>query len=511
MLGPLVGEAARRFGEQPAFVSVVDPTRALSYLELDRLSDEVAAGLARRGVREGDRIALVLPPAVEYPVLYLAAAKLGAMTAGLNARLPAPQQSRLLELLRPRLVVTEGAAPAGPWEPVSVSTAQGPPLAALRVPDGAPPPLRPDPDRPVAVVFTSGTTGLPKGAVFTNRQIAAVTGVDVGDTWGGGGRSIASTSFAHVGPMTKLAGSLRRGGTTYIAPRWRADDALDLVGRLGVSSIGGIPTQIALMLASPRLAATDLSSVRLLLVGGAPATASLLRSARQEFGAPVCVRYSCTEAGVGCGTRPEDPPSCAESSVGRPQPGVSLAVRDADGSPRGVGEVGQVLLRSDAVMSGYLDDPEATAAAFTADGYVRTGDLGWVDEEGLLHLVGRSKEMYIRGGYNVYPVEVEAALAELPAVRDVAVVPIPDAVMGEVGVAVVVPDPTRPRARLEDLRAHGGASLPWYALPDRLLFAEQLPLTPGDKIDRAALLRLVEESSSLTDMSGSPSSGRTPA
>src|SRR5581483_10147782 len=190
------------------------------------------------------------------------------------------------------------------------------------------------------------------------------------------------------------------------------------------------------------------------LIGGGPATPALVRAARERLGVPVCTRYSCTEAGIGLGTHPSDPPEDAEATVGRPQPGVELAVRDADGTAVPVGEIGEVLLRSSAMMSGYWEDPEATAEVFTADGFVRTGDLGFLDEVGRLHLVGRSSERYVRGGYNVSPVAVEAVLATHPAVREVAVVPAPDDVMGEVGVAVVV---ANARVSLDDLRAFAAA------------------------------------------------------
>ncbi|MCJ7437747.1 MAG: fatty acid--CoA ligase family protein, partial [Acidimicrobiia bacterium] len=151
------------------------------------------------------------------------------------------------------------------------------------------------------------------------------------------------------------------------------------------------------------------------------------------------------------------------------------------------GEVGSVCLRSPAVMTGYWGDPEGTRAAFTADGFVRTGDLGWVDDRGRLRLVGRSKEMYVRGGYNVYPVEVEGVLSTHPGVAAVAVAPRPDPVMGEIGVACVVPrDPAHPPT-LQALRAHGAEQLAPYKLPEELCLLDSLPLTAAEKVDRNAL------------------------
>ena len=199
------------------------------------------------------------------------------------------------------------------------------------------------------------------------------------------------------------------------------------------------------------------------------------------------MRYACTEAGIGVGTAFDDPPEDAEETVGRAHAGVDLSVRDDDGRRLPPGEVGEVSLRSPAVMAHYHRDPAATAAAFWPDGAVRTGDLGFLDERGRLHLVGRAKEMYVRGGYNVYPMEVEAVLAGHPAVADVAVVPLPDEVMGEIGTAVVVaPEGTSPPT-LDELRDFAAGRLAHHKLPEAVVVLDALPLTPMEKVDRRAL------------------------
>jgi acyl-CoA synthetase (AMP-forming)/AMP-acid ligase II len=227
-------------------------------------------------------------------------------------------------------------------------------------------------------------------------------------------------------------------------------------------------------------------------MGGGPATPALVRESRERFHAPVAVRYSSTEVGIGVGTAFTDPPEDAEETVGRALPGVELAVLDAGDRPVAAGEVGEVCLRSAAVMSGYWRDPEATAAVFTRDGFVRTGDLGWLDDRGRLHLAGRSKEMYVRGGYNVYPMEVEGVLAGHPDVAAVAVAPRPDPVMGEVGVAVVVPRrPDRPPT-LDGLRKFAAGRLAAYKLPEAMELVDALPLTAMEKLDRRALGTLLD-------------------
>jgi acyl-CoA synthetase (AMP-forming)/AMP-acid ligase II len=473
-----IAEASRRFSDRTAYVT--PRGWSLSYADVDRISDEVAVGLATRGVTAGDVVGLILPAGPEYLLTYAAVSKLGAVTAGVNDRLSERERDAIIDLAGPRLVVTTDDAPAADSNDAV--------LAGLRVRGEAPPVLADDPDRPVAIIFTSGTTGLPKGALYCTRQLAFITQTDVGDTWDGGGRSFSGTSFAHLGFMTKLAGNLRRGGTTFIMERWRARPALELLASERMTTVAGVPTQLALMLRDPQFDDFDLSSVQYIIAGGGPITPGLAEEARSRFGAKLATRYSCTEAGIGLGTAFDDPDEDAIISVGRPHAIVELALRGVEGEPVGGAEIGEVCLRSPAMMSGYWRDPEQTAAAFTSDGFVRTGDLGWVDDRGRLRLVGRSKEMYVRGGYNVYPVEIESVLSTHPEVAAVAVVPRADAVMGEIGVAAVVPrDPQRPPA-LEDLRSFAAPHIAAYKLPEAVHVVDALPLTVGEKVDRRALV-----------------------
>lgn len=429
-------------------------------------------GLARRGVQEGDVVGLAMGPEVAYVIAYLAAAKMGAICAGVNDRLSPSDRAGILEVAAAKIVLSDASE-----------------CVELEVAGEAPGQLSGDTNRAVAIVFTSGTTGVPRGALFRNRQLAAITATDVGENWGSGGRNFNGTPFAHLGFMTKLPGHLRRGGTTFLLDRWRADAALDLVATHQMTSIGGVPTQLAMMISSPRFDELDLSCLRAIITGGGPLTPGLASEIRSRFGAALATRYSCTEAGLGCGTALDDPHEDAVISVGRPLPGVEIQLVDK------VGEVGEVCLRSAAVMSEYWRDPTATAAAFTSDGFVRTGDLGWLDDLGRLRLVGRAKEMYVRGGENVYPVEVEAALSTHPDIAAIAVVPRGDRVMGEIGVAVIVPVTGAGAPTLEDLRRFGRGKLSGYKLPEAMLVVTELPLTPNEKIDRGVLRSIVDPAS----------------
>ena len=486
MLPATTREAARRFGERTAYIT--DDGWTLTYAQLDAISDQVACGLAERGVGESDVVALVLPSGPEYLVAYLAAAKLGAITAGVNDRLAPGERAAVLDLASPRVALAApDLAPTG-HDAITVTRA---PDAETLLEDlrgtGELPALADDPERPVAIIFTSGTTGTPRGALYCNRQLDFITRTDVGDSWDGGTRSFTGTSFAHLGFMTKLAGNLRRGGTSFIMTRWRAFDALALVERERMVTVAGVPTQLALMLRHPECDGFDLTSVHYLVVGGGPVTPGLAEEARARFDARLATRYSCTEAGIGLGTAFDDPDEDAVVSVGRPHASVELAVLDDHERRVPDGDVGEVCLRSPAVMSGYWRDPDATRAAFTSAGFIRTGDLGWIDAEGRLRLVGRSKEMYVRGGYNVYPVEVESVLSTHPDIAAVAVVPRHDAMMAEIGVAFVVPRVTGTPPTLESLRTHAARSVAPYKLPDDMRVVDALPLTAMEKIDRRAL------------------------
>ena len=476
MLQQVANEAARRFGAAAALVTL--DGAEVSFDDLDRRSDAFAAALVRRGLGEGDVVGLTLPTAPEYVVAYLGAAKVGAITAGVNPRLADAERDRMMEL----------AAPAISFDTVD----------AIRATEGegdnSPPPNLPeDPDRPVAIVFTSGTTGMPKGAVFTNRQLAAIVQLDTGGVWGAGGQSVASTSLAHVGFMTKLPWYLMSGGARYLLDRWDAETSLRLVAEHRMTNIGGVPTQVALMMRVPTFDEYDLSCVQSIVLGGGPAPVPLQREAAERFNAPVSVRYSSTETGgCGCGTALEDPIG-EEYGVGKPRGSITVAVRDDDGRDLPTGEVGEICVHSPSMMAGYYRNHDATAAVFCADGAVRTGDLGWLDDHGRLHLSGRSKEMYVRGGYNVYPAEVESVLLDHPSVGAVAVVASPDDVMGEKGTAVVVVRDGAAPPALADLREFAAARVASYKLPDAVRVVDALPLTAMDKVDRRALEQLLAQ------------------
>jgi acyl-CoA synthetase (AMP-forming)/AMP-acid ligase II len=474
-----------------------NPRRALTFGQWDRAADGVAGLLADRGVTRGSVVCLILPSSLDYMVCFAAATRLGAVTSGINPRLGGHEVRSILDRTRPAVTVIDDGAepPDGPAGTV-MHRAEVVPAFAGPAPSSWP---NLEPTDPVAVVWTSGTTGLPKGAVFDHRRMAAVAaGTDVLSE--PGDRRLSPLPFAHVGSMTRTWDEAVNGVTTVITPTpWKAADCISVMAEERITVGQGVPTQWALMLSEPALDTAELSSLRLIGTGASRVPAELVAALGDRFAVPVVVRYTSTEASLGTGTVPGDPDEVVTTTVGRPVAGVSLAIVDEDGSEVGAGEVGRVRIRSGAVMLGYWGGPPtgpgidgvvfdvaATRSVLDDDGWLTTGDFGFADTGGNLHLVGRANEMYIRGGYNVYPAEVESVLSAHPAVAQVAVVGTPDPVLGEIGVAFVVPTPGAD-VSLTELRSWAAGSLADYKSPDRLAVVESLPVTSMMKVDKRAL------------------------
>jgi acyl-CoA synthetase (AMP-forming)/AMP-acid ligase II len=477
------------------------PRTALTFGAWDRAADGVAGLLGEHGVGRGTVVCLLLPSSIDYMVCYAAAIRLGAITSGINLRLGAAEVTSILERTRPAVTIVDDGVelPDGPSGHVLTRARC---LAAV---DGDVPTAFPHlaPSDPVAVVWTSGTTGLPKGAVFDHDSLRAVA--EAADVLSeAGDRRLSPLPFAHVGSMTRVWDESANGVTTVITPTpWKATDAVLIMAAERITVAQGVPTQWALVLARPELNGADLSALRVAGTGASRVPAELVAAMREALGVPVVVRYTSTEASLGTGTVPGDPDEAVATSVGRPVPGVEIRLAGDDGAAVPDGEVGRVRLRSDAVMRGYWGGPPtgpgadglvfdraATDSVLAEDGWLTTGDFGYLDADGRLHLVGRANELYIRGGYNVYPAEVEAALGDHPGLDQVAVVGAPDPVLGEIGVAFVVatagtePDPAE---LLAELRIKAAQTLADYKAPDRVVVVDSLPLTSMMKVDKRVL------------------------
>ncbi|TMK41607.1 MAG: long-chain fatty acid--CoA ligase [Actinobacteria bacterium] len=481
----LMRDTAQAHPEREAFV---DGGRRLTFAAWDRAADGLAATLAEAGVGRGDVVCLMLPSSADYAVCYQAAMRLGAITSGINPRLGPSEVSSIIARTRPKLTVlpTDREPPPGAGRLLTRDELEE---ACGR--DPIRPRPRIDGSEAVAIVWTSGTTGEPKGAVFGHANLKACA-VGAGDLSRPGDRRLSPLPFAHVGYMTKPWDELANVITTIIVPTpWKAGEALRLIEEEAVTVAQGVPTQWSLMLADPRFEATDVSSLRVAGTGASTVPPELVREMRRRLRCPVVVAYASTEAAITTRSRIGDPDEVVSGTVGRASEGVEveLADADADADADGTrGEVGRVRCRSAAVMLGYWGDPARTAEVLDADSWLTTGDLGRFDDAGNLVLVGRKSEMYIRGGYNVYPAEVEGVLGEHPGVDKVAVVGLPDPVLGQIGAAYVVPAPGA-TPQLDDLRAWCRRRLADYKAPDRLELLTELPLTSMLKVDKQALLR----------------------
>jgi acyl-CoA synthetase (AMP-forming)/AMP-acid ligase II len=492
-------EAAQVNGDLEAYVEPrrpdVRPRHSMTFGEWDRAADGVAGLLAEWGIQKGDVVCLMLPSSIDYAVIYAALLRLGAITSGINPRLGPREVESIIRRTSPVLFVREHDATELALDQ-AVRLVELADLMAGRT--GDPPASFPSLSEhdPVAVVWTS--------ALFDHANLAAVArGTDVlGQP---GDRRLSPHPFAHVGYMTRAWDEVAHAVTTVISPTpWRADETVRILVEEAISVAQAVPTQWALMMACQEFHQADLSAIRLAATGAARMPSSDVTALRTRLGVPVVVRYTSTESSLGTGTTLTSSDDEVATTVGRPVPGVELRIVDDDGVPVAPGTVGRVHLRSGAAMRGYwgggpgrgralndLIDVTATAEVRSADGWITTGDFGLQDARGNLQLVGRAHERYIRGGYNVYPAEVEEVLATHPSVGRVAVVGAADPVLGEIGVAIVVASGDDP-PELESLRTHCIQQLSDYKAPDALVMVDEIPLTPMMKVDPRQLAPLAE-------------------
>jgi acyl-CoA synthetase (AMP-forming)/AMP-acid ligase II len=476
--------AAVSHGDHDAYV---EGRQRISFADWVGAAMAVAASLADRGVGRGDVVALRLPSSIDYAVSYAAIACLGAVATGINTRLGPQEVNAILERAGPALLIDDTSL-EGPGVPDSI-----PVMSRREVEDAATSrarcdlAARPSPADPAVIIWTSGTTGTPKGAWFDHRNLAAAV-LSAGVMSRPFDRRIVGTPFPHAGYMAKLWDQLAWGSTIVISPTpWTADDMLRLMVEERITVAGGVPTQWAKLLEHPGLDDADVSDLRLCLVAAAPASPELVERVTGRLGCPMIVRYAMTESPSITGTEPGDPAEVLFRTVGRPQVGMEVMVAGEDGVPVAPGAVGRVRVRGGCVMRGYWGEPELTDEALAPDGWLTSSDLGYFDPDGNLVLVGRTNDLYIRGGYNVYPLEVENVLAEHAGVDKAAVVGVPAPVIGEIGVAFVVPvDGSRPPSS-EELRVWTRQRLADYKAPDRVELVDELPLTSMLKVDKAVL------------------------
>ncbi|HEY3737902.1 MAG TPA: class I adenylate-forming enzyme family protein [Jatrophihabitans sp.] len=484
-LGDLLVAVAERYPENEAFV---DGQQRLSFGDWHTKASSLAAALTERGISKGDVVVLTLPTGLDYAIAYCAVLLLGGIVTGVNPRLGPGEIAGILEQ----------SAAAAVIEPAPADRRIPDGFAGLRITDEevragyAHTPLTSRPSvtagDPAVIVWTSGTTGAPKGAWFDHAALAAGARVS-GLLSAPFDRRLMPTPFAHAGFMTRVWDQLAFVMTTILTPTpWSAPAMLAALVQEHVTVGQGVPTQWEKLLVLLHETGTMLPDLRIVGTGAAKVSAELVHDLSKYLGVPVLARYACTEAPSITGTRVDDPPEVLEQTVGRAQNGIRVRILNESLEPLPLGEVGRVAIASPFQMRGYWRAPELTAAAFTPDGWLVSSDLGTLDADGNLTLVGRTSEVYIRGGYNVYPLEVENVLTAHPDVAGAAVVGTPAAVIGEIGVAFVVPAAGR-EPTLEVLRAWCAEHIADYKAPDRLEIVAELPLTSMMKIDKLSLRR----------------------
>jgi len=483
LVGDAQDAARERFGDHEAYV---EGERRLTFDQWLRAADGLAAGLAERGVRPGDVVAIMLPSSIDYAIAYAAITRLGAVASGLNTRLGPREVAAIFQRSSPALaIVDESLGMTGRPDEVPVLTRADMPSACAGDGLGARR-QRGNSTDPTVIIWTSGTTGVPKGAWFDHRNLEAAVHT-AGVMTEPFDRRLVTTPFAHAGYMAKQWEQLAWGTTLVIGVLpWTVDSMVAQLKQERINVAGAVPTQWAKVASYPDLDRREVANLRLCISATAPMPPDLVERLTGRLGCPVVVRYAMTESPSISGTDPGDPPHLLYRTVGRPQAGVELRLTDTAGEPVPTGSVGRISLRGPCVMRGYWGAPELTAEVLTPDGWLHSGDLGRLDDDGHLTIVGRTGDMYIRGGYNVYPLEVENVLAEHPSVDQVAVIGLPTAVIGEIGVAFVVAAPGA-TITLEELRIWCKARLADYKAPDRLELVDHLPVTAMMKVDKAAL------------------------
>jgi len=510
-LARLVQEAARRYGDR---IAIQDGPVELSYARLDAVRRRAAAAFLAAGLGRGDRIAIWAPNMYQWIVAAIGAQSLGIALAPVNTRWTGSEAAHVLNLSRAKLLFTVGdflgrnypsllrdrelphlrevvtldnaAGGDRNWDEFlaageSIGDADVDELAALV-----------GPDEVLDICFTSGTTGAPRGVVTTHGQ-----NIRVFETWsatvglrGDDVYLVVNPFFHSFGYKAGWLAAIIRGARILPAPTFDIDRVLARIERDRVTVLPGAPTIYQSILAHPRRGEYDLSSLRLAVTGAAPVPVELVNRMRGELAFEVAVTaYGLTEScGVVTICEADDPAEVISGTSGKAIEGVEVRIVDARGDDVPNGEAGEIRVRGYNVMQGYLDDPEATAETITGDGWLKTGDVGVMDEAGYLKITDRIKDMFIVGGFNCYPAEIENTLCSLSGVSQAAVVGMPDRRMGEVACAFLVPDAG---ARLEAERVIDWCrdNMANYKVPRAVHIVDALPTNASGKVLKRELRR----------------------
>ncbi|HET9073149.1 MAG TPA: AMP-binding protein [Solirubrobacteraceae bacterium] len=509
-LSTLTDLLARRTRESPEMCFACFGGRELSYAEFDDRTSRLAGGLAELGVGPGDVVSVLLPNCLEFLQAWWAILKVGGVFGPVNPAYTSVEAGYVLGHSRAVAVITDAAGAVT----VAEARAQLPQLReVITVGSGTPGAISldelaarssgtPDPGRRpgdlASILYTSGTTGRPKGAMLTHAnllvntvQVAELVPLAPGDRVG----MILPLFHANAQLATTLM-PMMIGAEIMMWERFSASTFWATVAELAPVTISAVPTILAAVLNAPGAPGPE-TSLRYVICGAAPLSVELLRAFSERFGITVLEGYGLTETACVASLNPYYGERKV-GSIGLPLRGQRMEIRTDDGRPAAPGEYGEIVIAGPNVMAGYLDNPEATAETIR-EGWLHTGDVGLVDEDGYFYIVDRSKDMIIRGGENIYPREIEEVLYGFGGVLECAVIGVPDAVRGEEVLAVVVPGATG-GLDLEALGAHAAQRLARYKLPREYILRDALPKTPTGKIAKGP----------LREEFGSWSAGRVP-
>jgi long-chain acyl-CoA synthetase len=485
----LAASLARNAADNPDRVAIHLGDQTTSYGELDDQSARVAGLLADRGIAPGTPIGIMLPNVPEFASVYYGILRTGAVVVPMNPLLKAREIAYYLgdsgapvifawHITAPEVEI--GAKEAGA-EAILVDPATFPDILATASP--APQVIDRAAYDTAVVLYTSGTTGHPKGAELTHANLINNVEVSAADLFQLGPDDLIFGGlplFHAFGQTCTLNAAIMTGASLTVLPRFDAAKALGILADQRVTIFAGVPTMFSALLHVPDRSDYDVSALRLCISGGAAMPVEVLRQFEDAFDCIVLEGYGLSETSpVASFNHPgrERKPG----SIGTPIRGVEMRVVDASGAEVPQGEVGEIAIRGHNIMKGYLNRPEATAEAVSDDGWFRTGDIGRVDEDGYYYIVDRKKDLIIRGGYNIYPREIEEVLYEHPEVAEAAVVGIPHPELGEeVGAAVAL----KPGATVtpDELRSYVKSQVAAYKYPRRVWIVDALPKGPTGKI-----------------------------
>jgi len=486
-------------------VAFVFEGHATTYAEFDRHTNKAANGLAALGVRAGSRISYLGKNSEAYFELVFGAAKIGAVMTPINWRLAPPEIAYILSdsgaealFVGPEFIDVVRGLPTGDLRGVIAmeGDGDGPGYEAWRdAQSPSDPQVRVDWEDIALQLYTSGTTGRPKGAMLSNRALLELRALhatsDLGwNRWTPDDVSLVAMPISHIGGTGWGIMGLYNGATGVVAREFDPAAVLDFIERDRISKIFMVPAAMQIVLRDPRAREVDYSRVKYVLYGASPIPLDLLKEAMEVFGCGFVQMYGMTEtSGTIVALPPEDHQVAGGPrmrSAGKALPGVELAILDEEGRRLPANQVGEIAIRSPANMSGYWNLPEATAKTVDAEGWLRSGDAGYLDEDGYLFIHDRVKDMIISGGENVYPAEVENAVYGHPDVAEVAVIGVPDPKWGEAVKAVVVRKPGR-EPTPEEIIAWSRERIAGFKAPKSVDFIDALPRNASGKILRREL------------------------